>query len=341
MSTDRVQNLFGATLQELERVAEGLALPPYAGRQLAGWLYGKNVVDFQGMTNMSRATRATLAARYTIARGAPLGAQRSVDGTVKYLFGVGEGTTVETALIPEGGRMTICLSSQVGCKMGCSFCATGAQHYHGSLDPGQILNQYASSPARASVSNVVFMGMGEPLDNYTAVMQAIEVLTAEWGYGMSPRRITVSTVGLLEPLRRFIRESPCHLAVSLHTPFQAERARLLPAARQVELRDLMAVLRQGDWRGQRRLSFEYVLLHGVNDTARHAQGLGRMLRGMPALLNLIPYHTHAGASYQAPTSMQARWFLNAVQGEGLRATLRATRGEDIAAACGMLSKTTN
>lgn len=341
MSTDGKKNLFGATLLELEREAIRLELPKYAGKQMAGWLYGKNVADFQSMTNMSQAARSTLAERYAIARQEPSGAQHSADGTKKYLFRVGEGKTVETALIPDDNRMTICLSSQVGCKMGCRFCATGAQHYHGSLDAGQILNQYASCPEKEEVSNIVFMGMGEPLDNYEAVMRAIEVFTQPWGYGMSPRRITVSTVGLLVPLRQFIRESTCHLAVSLHSPFQQERESLLPIAEQVQLRDLMAVLRHGDWRGQRRLSFEYVLLHGVNDTAKHAQGLGRLLHGLPALLNLIPYHPHEGAQYQAPTSMQARWFLNAVQAQGLRATLRVSRGADIAAACGLLSRTTN
>lgn len=332
------RRLLGLDVEALSGVASAVGAPRYAGRQLAQWIYAKRAVSFDAMSNLSKGVRAALAEAYAVGRSAPVAVRVSRDGTKKYLFSLGSGRSVETAMIPERDRATLCVSTQAGCRMGCRFCATGQQAFKGSLTAGEIVNQILSVEESGALSNIVLMGMGEPLDNVDAVFAALRVVTAPWGLAWSPRRVTLSTVGLRQGLRRFLDESECHLAISLHTPFEQERNALLPAARAFPLGDMVQLLRRYDWRGQRRLSFEYVVLRGVNDTRRHMEAVARLLRGLPCLVNLIAYHPHAGAPFEAPGRQAVEALRDVLNSLGVRATVRASRGADIEAACGLLSR---
>ena len=236
--------LLGMTLAELKAVAGEIGMPSFAARQMAEWLYGKKVASIDEMTNISAKNRRLLNERYTVGCAAPVDGQRSADGTVKYLYRTAAGGYVETVYIPDGDRATLCVSSQVGCRMNCRFCMTGKQGFSGQLTAADILNQLYSLPERETLTNVVFMGQGEPLDNLDNVLRATEILTADYGYAWSPKRITVSTVGLRKGLKRFLDESECHLAVSLHNPFADQRARLMPAENSYALREIVTLLRE-------------------------------------------------------------------------------------------------
>lgn len=312
----------------------------FVGNQLAQWLYAKRATSFGEMTNISLKHRQFFEQHYALGRIAPADIRISRDGTKKYLYQVSErGHSVECAMIPSGDRVTLCLSTQVGCKMGCKFCATGAQGFHGHLPASEIVNQLLSVEESERVTHLVIMGMGEPLDNLENTLRALEIFCAPWGLAMSPRRITLSTVGLKAPLQAFLKGSECHLAVSLHSPFPEEREELMPATRAFPLPQLLELLSRYNWRGQRKLSFEYVLLKGVNDTPRHITALARLLRGWPCLLNVITYHAHPGAPFSPTNRSLAQTIVERLNALGLRATLRASRGEDIEAACGLLSQT--
>ena len=240
-------------------------------------------------------------------------------------------------MIPDEERRTLCVSSQAGCKMGCKFCMTGRQGFHGNLDAAEILSQFIAVDEAAELSNAVFMGMGEPLDNVDAVFRAIRVLTADWGFGWSPKRITLSTVGVLPGLRRFLDETSCHLAVSLHNPFPEEREALMPVQKAFPLADVLALVRRYDFTGQRRVSFEYTMFAGVNDTKRHEDGLIRLLRGLECRVNLIRFHKIPDFPYESSSEKIMEAFRDRLNAHGITCTIRASRGEDILAACGMLA----
>ncbi len=329
--------LLGMTLPEIQAVAAELGMPRFAAKQIAAWIYDKKVADIDGMTNLSLKHRELLKARYELGASAPVEAVRSVDGTVKYLFPAGEGRYVEAVYIPEAERATLCVSSQVGCKMNCLFCATGKQGFTANLTPAQILNQIYSLPERDTLTNVVFMGMGEPMDNLDNVLRALEILTADYGYAWSPKRITVSTVGLRKGLRRFIEESDCHLAISLHTPVPEQRAELMPAERAYSITDMVNLLHDYDFSHQRRLSFEYIMFKGVNDTLQYAEALVRLLRGLDCRVNLIRFHAIPGVDLEGSNMDRMIAFRDYLTQHGIFSTIRASRGEDIFAACGMLS----
>lgn len=339
--------LLGQSEHQLRSLAESLGYRSFVGSQLAHWLYVQRVDRFSGMSNLPGRLRDLLENDYRLGRYSPRQVAESSDGTRKYLYDVvsllsARGSrSVETAVIPDGDRLTVCLSCQSGCRMGCLFCATGAQGFGGNLNAGEIVNQLLSLPEYERVSNLVLMGMGEPLDNYDAVVGALDVFTGSWGLGMSPRRITLSSVGVSSNLERFVRERSCHLAVSLHSPYDEERQWLIPAARGHYIADLMNVLLRGDWQGQRRLSFEYVVLRGVNDSVRHVLALAHLLRGLPVRVNLIPYHPTGGANdrFGSPSADRVDAMSLELNDLGVRTTVRASRGEDIGAACGMLSRT--
>jgi 23S rRNA (adenine2503-C2)-methyltransferase len=330
-------NLFGSTLGRLESIAQEEGLPGFAARQMADWLYSKSATRFEQMSNIPRAARQRLAERFTIERTPPGHVSESSDGTRKYLFASGDRGFVEAAWIPEPRRSRLCLSVQVGCKMGCLFCMTGKQGFQKQLSPGEILAQYASLPERASVTNIVYMGMGEPLDNLSNVLESLDVLCADWGFGLSPTRITVSTVGLLPALTTFLEKSRCHLAVSLHTPFEEERRRLMPVENVHPLAAMLAELRDRGLRGQRRVSFEYILFDRLNDTPRHARELARVLNGIRCRVNLIPFHPIPGTPLAPSPPAAMLQFAAHLHEHGILATIRRSRGQDIAAACGMLS----
>jgi 23S rRNA (adenine2503-C2)-methyltransferase len=329
--------LFGKTLTELTELALELGLPKFAGKQLADWLYCKHVSSIDEMSNLSKKARALLDDQFRIGVHDPVKVQTSRDGTKKYLFETENGQFIETAMIPDKERRTVCVSSQVGCKMGCLFCMTGKQGFQGQLTAGDIVNQTRSIAERDEVTNMVYMGMGEPFDNLDEVLKSIEILTAEWGYAMSPRRITVSSIGITPGLVRFLNESEAHLAISLHTPFHEERQQLMPVQIAYPLEEVISEIKKRDFSGQRRVSFEYIVFHGLNDTARHVKELCRMLNGIRCRVNLIRFHPVPGTPLQGTDEETLQWFKDELNKKGILTTIRASRGQDILAACGLLS----
>ena len=323
--------LLGKTLSELQDIALSIGLQKFAGKQLAEWLYVKRATSFDQMSNISLKGREALKARYTIGRHAPVREAVSQDGTRKYLFAVGD-QFIESVYIPEEDRATLCVSSQVGCKMGCKFCMTGTLGFHGQLSAADVLNQILYFD---DLSNLVFMGEGEPMDNLDNVLRALEIMTADYGCAWSPKRITVSTVGI-PAMKRFLDESECHLAVSMHNPFAAERREIMPAEKMLSITDVVALLKQYDWSHQRRVSFEYICWHGINDTPRHAKELLRLLKGLNSRINLIRFHAGVDKAFPASDEKTMEWFRDYLTDNGLTTTIRKSRGEDILAACGML-----
>lgn len=329
--------LLGLTLAELQALAKELGMPGFAAKQIAAWLYDKKVASIDEMTNLSLKHRELLKEAYEVGVEAPVDAMRSVDGTVKYLYRVGEGHFVEAVYIPDGDRATLCVSSQVGCKMNCKFCMTGKQGFSAHLTAGQIINQINSLPERDRLTNVVMMGMGEPLDNLDEVLKALDIMTAPYGYAWSPKRVTLSTVGLRKGLRRFLEETDCHLAVSLHSPIPLQRRELMPAEKAFSIVEIVDLLRGYDFSKQRRLSFEYILFKGVNDSPLHARELVKLLRGLDCRVNLIRFHAIPGVDLSGCDMEAMTAFRDYLTSHGVFTTIRASRGEDIFAACGMLS----
>lgn len=324
------------TLDELKAAAESCGLKSFVGRQLAEWLYVKKVSSWDRMTNISKASKDLLAERFELGTSAPIGVAESSDGTRKYLFAV-EGGAVEAVMIPDDDRRTLCVSSQAGCKMGCKFCMTGRQGWHGNLSAADIINQFISIDEAQDLTNTVFMGMGEPLDNYEAVSRAIRILTADWGFAWSPKRITVSSIGVIPTLRRFLDEEKCHLAISLHNPFPEERMQMMPVQKAYHLQDVIELIRQYDFSGQRRVSFEYTMFAGFNDDKVHADALIRLLKGIECRVNLIRFHKIPDFPYDTASDSSMEAFRDRLNNNGILCTIRSSRGEDILAACGMLA----
>ena len=331
------EKLYGKTLNELIAVARRVGLPGFAAHQIADWLYKKEIQSIDEMTNLSKKTRDTLAADYEIGLTSPVSESKSSDGTKKYLYNVLKDKYIETAYIPDNERATICVSSQAGCKMGCIFCMTGKQGFQGNLSTNEILNQFRSLPEFRSLTNMVYMGMGEPLDNFTEVLKSLEILTNEWGYGWSPTRITVSTVGLVAGIKEFLEKSRCHLAVSLHSPFDEERKKLMPIQRTNTVKEVLDIIREFDFNSQRRVSFEYILFKGMNDTPRHIKELASILNGIKCRINIIRFHPIPGSEFNSPDLENTIRFKEALNAKGILTTIRASRGVDIQAACGLLS----
>lgn len=331
------QSLLGMTLAELRSVVGRLGMPAFSAKQIASWLYDKKVASIDEMTNLSLKHRDLMKELFKVGTSAPVEAMRSVDGTVKYLYQVGENHYVESVYIPDADRATLCVSSQVGCKMNCKFCMTGKQGFSANLTAAQILNQIHSLPERDKLTNVVMMGMGEPLDNLDEVLKALEVMTAPYGYGWSPKRVTLSTVGLRKGLKRFIEESDCHLAVSLHSPLPLQRIELMPAEKAFSITEIVDLLHHYDFSKQRRLSFEYIVFKGVNDSLPYAKELLKLLRGLDCRINLIRFHAIPNVDLQGADMDTMVRFRDYLTSHGLFTTIRASRGEDIFAACGMLS----
>lgn len=329
--------LLGKTPSELKEAALKAGLPSYAGKQLAQWIYARRVRSFDEMTNISKAGREKLKELYDLGVVLPSACQESSDGTRKYLFPVGEGNAVEAVMIPDDDRKTLCVSSQTGCRMGCRFCMTGRQGFHGNLSVSLILSQFIAIDESAGLTNAVFMGMGEPLDNFDNVMKAIEVLTADWGFAWSPKRITLSTIGVIPALKKYLDGCRCHVAVSLHNPFGEERAQMMPVQKAWDIREVVELLRQYDFTGQRRVSFEYTMFKGLNDDKRHADALVRLLRGLECRVNLIRFHKIPDAPYDSSPAVIMENFRDRISNQGITCTIRASRGEDILAACGMLA----
>lgn len=382
-----MRTLLGKTLEELKEIALELSLPAFTAKQIADWLYKKRVTSIDKMTNLSKSARERLSKEFVIGIDQTLQVVTSQDGTKKYLFkplctagpqstaerqstagrqsaaerqstaeqqGCASGS-IESVIIPDNERKTICVSSQVGCKMACTFCMTGRQGFHGNLTVASILSQFIAVEESQELTNAVFMGMGEPLDNLENVMRAIEVLTADWGFAWSPKRITLSTIGVttqlggrgivwkgveyknVNPLKFFLDNCKVHLAVSLHNPFFEERLALMPAEKSFPLEKTLKLIREYDFTGQRRVSFEYTMFNKVNDSKRHADRLAQLLRGLECRVNLIRFHSIPDSPLESSPMQVIEHFRERLQASGITATIRASRGEDILAACGMLS----
>ena len=388
-----MRTLLGKTLEELKEIALELSLPAFTAKQIADWLYKKRVTSIDKMTNLSKSARERLSKEFVIGIDQTLQVVTSQDGTRKYLFkpqsaaeqqstagqqstakqqstagrqsaaerqstaeqpGCASGS-IESVIIPDNERKTICVSSQVGCKMACTFCMTGRQGFHGNLTVASILSQFIAVEESQELTNAVFMGMGEPLDNLENVMRAIEVLTADWGFAWSPKRITLSTIGVttqlggrgivwkgveyknVNPLKFFLDNCKVHLAVSLHNPFYEERLALMPAERTFPLEKSLKLIKEYDFTGQRRVSFEYTMFNKVNDSKRHADRLAQLLRGLECRVNLIRFHSIPDSPLESSPMQVIEHFRERLQASGITATIRASRGEDILAACGMLS----
>lgn len=334
-------SLIGMNLAELQDVAYKGGMPRFVGKQLAEWIYGKRVESFEEMANISKRNKEWLSEHYSIGRRAPVKESRSSDGTVKYLFQVAPGRTVESVYIPDHDRATLCVSSQVGCKMNCYFCATGKMGFRQNLTAAEIVNQILSIPSKGSsmtqLTNVVFMGMGEPLDNLPEVERVIEILTAPWGFAWSPKRITVSTVGKLPQLKDLLDRTQVHVAVSVHSADTEQRESMMPAQRAFPISAVMKLLSGYDFSHQRRLSLEYIMWRGVNDDIAHADQLIKLIGNQECRVNLIRFHAVPGVDLRPASEERMLMFRNYLNSKGITATIRASRGEDIEAACGMLA----
>jgi 23S rRNA (adenine2503-C2)-methyltransferase len=328
--------LFGKTLYELTELTDKAGLPKFTARQIADWLYKKDISGIEEMTNLTKKARKILSNTYTTGLTHNVQVQTSSDGTKKYLFPV-QDKSIESAFIPEKSRNTLCVSTQVGCKMACTFCMTGKQGFQGNLSAGEILNQFQSLPERDSLTNIVYMGMGEPLDNLNEVLKSLEILTSDWGYGWSPRRITVSSIGIISALRTYLEKSSCGLAISMHTPFDEERKRLMPVQKTNPIREIIKIIRDYPAERQRKISFEYILFKGINDTPRHVEEISKLLRGFRCRVNLIRFHSIPGSRLRGCSMEEMEQFRDRLNEKGITATIRKSRGEDIAAACGLLS----
>jgi 23S rRNA (adenine2503-C2)-methyltransferase len=329
--------LLGKTHAELVELVKSFGWAAFTGGQIADWLYKKHVTGVDEMTNLSKTVRAQLREKCEIGGVAPVAVQTSGDGTRKYLFPTRGGQAVETVMIPEAGRATLCVSSQVGCRMGCCFCMTGRQGFRANLSAGEIINQFRAVSERDVLTSAVFMGMGEPMDNLDEVLKSLQILTSPWGFAWSPRRITVSTIGMAPAVKRFLDECACHLAVSVHNPFDDERKELMPIQKAYPLQAVIDLLGQYDFSGQRRVSFEYILFDRRNDTPRHAYALADLLQGLECRVNLIHFHAIPDSTLRPSPDSAVERFKNLLLRSGVMTTVRTSRGQDIMAACGLLS----
>ena len=339
-------NLLDFDEHGLRAFFESIGEPAFRAEQLLKWIYHQQVTDFDQMTNLSKPLRARLAEIATIAPPAILREQVSRDGTVKWLMGFGGANAVETVFIPEPNRGTLCISSQVGCALNCTFCSTGAQGFNRNLSTGEIIGQVWQA-ARAlghqrngtrRITNVVFMGMGEPLLNFDAVAPALALLRDDLGFGLAARRVTISTAGLVPGIDRLRETIDVALAVSLHAPEDEVREQLVPLNRKYPIAELMAACQRyvAD-KHKRSITFEYTLIDGVNDHPEQARKLVKLLRRVPSKLNLIPFNPFPGTAYRCSTPDRISAFQQIVMDGGLIATVRKTRGDDIDAACGQLA----
>ena len=330
------EKLSGKNLEELKNIVTGLGLPVFTAKQIADWLYKKKATSIEQMTNISLFNRQRISDLFEVGNSFPEKTVESSDGTKKYLFRVNN-HFIESVYIPEKERHTLCVSSQVGCKMSCPFCMTGKQGFAGNLTAGDILNQIQSIQENEKLTNVVFMGMGEPFDNTQEVMKALEIMTSEYGYAWSPKRITVSSVGIIPGLCEFLEKSNCHLAISLHSPFARERLTLVPVEKKYPIEKVVEEIKKYDFSKQRRVSFEYIMFKGINDTPANVRGLLRLLSGLECRVNLIRFHSIPGSPLEGTPLTEMEKFRDELTKKGITTTIRKSRGEDILAACGLLS----
>lgn len=339
-------NLLGLSQGGLEQFLRARSEKPFRARQIMQWIYGRGVDDFDAMTDLSKSLRARLKEDAEIIPPKVQARHDSKDGCVKWLFSSGSGQAVETVFIPEAERGTLCISSQVGCALDCAFCATGAQGFNRNLTSAEIIGQVRHAiselPRRdngeSAITNVVFMGMGEPLANYRNVVPVLELLVSDWSYGMSRRRVTVSTSGIVPNIEKLANDCNVALAVSLHAPNDELRDQIVPINKLHPIHSLLeACWRYAAKRSNRFITFEYVMLRGVNDSLAHANQLATLLKNKPAKVNLIPFNPFPGTTFKRSSIDTIRHFQERLRQRGLVATTRKTRGDDIDAACGQLA----
>ena len=334
MNSRSTKNVYGLTLGELENIFTNLGEPGFRAQQVFQWMYKKGIHDFSHMTNLPQELRFKLAQEYIISPPAVSKEDQSSDGTKKYLYPIAAGVFVESAYIPEAQRKTLCISTQGGCKMACLFCMTARQGLQTHLQCGEIVGQYAVIPEKDTITNLVYMGMGEPLDNTEEVLKSIEVFSQ--GYGLSQRRITLSTIGIIPGMKRILEETQVNLAISLHSPFPEERKRLMPVQSVYPIESVIDVLKGYDF-SQRKLSFEYIMFQGVNHSIQHARELVRLLNPLRCRVNLLHFHPIPNSPLKPCSANEMEEFQTFLREKGLIATIRKSRGEDIQAACGLLS----
>jgi 23S rRNA (adenine2503-C2)-methyltransferase len=328
------------TLDELRTALAGLGEPAYRAAQVFDWLYRKHADRFEAMSNLPKSFRDKLGAAFRIGGLELFGVARSKDGTEKRLFRLADGPCIETVLIPSSGRLTVCVSTQVGCRRACAFCASGLGGFVRNLAPSEIVGQILAIRAgfAADLTNIVFMGMGEPFDNFDNLARALRILNAPEGPGIAARRMTVSTAGLIPGLLRFKDlDLQVNLSISLHASNDETRTGLMPVNKKYPLEKLIAAAKDYVEGGGRKITLEYILFQGINDGARDAEGLARIAARLRAKINLIPYSPVPGLPFQTPSEDEARTFLKRVEGTGVPVTLRRSRGRDIQAACGQLA----
>jgi 23S rRNA (adenine2503-C2)-methyltransferase len=350
-SADAPVNLFGLDRTALRARFAEMGEAPYRADQVMNWIYRRGVSDFALMSNLGKELRARLASVFVIVPPELVDEQTSADGTRKWVLKAGEGQAIETVFIPEDDRGTLCISSQVGCAMDCSFCSTGAQGFSRNLSTAEIIAQvwFAAKALGGDfqhdrvVSNIVFMGMGEPLANYDAVVTALKILLDDHGFGLSKRKVTVSTSGLVPYMDRLRQEVDCAMAVSLHAPNDALRNQLVPINKKYPLAELMEACRRYTEGKDRKahIVYEYVMLDGVNDAPEHARQLVKLLAGLPAKVNLIPFNPFPQTQYQRSPMERIRAFADILKAKDILTTIRKTRGDDIDAACGQLAGKVN
>jgi 23S rRNA (adenine2503-C2)-methyltransferase len=334
-------DLKNLSLEELETFIAGLGKEPYRARQIMKWLYGRRASSFDEMTDLAKELRTELGRTAHISSLEPLARELSRDGTRKYLFGLEDGKQVESVLIPDEDRLTLCISTQAGCAMGCRFCLTGTGGFARDLTSGEILGQILGVArelgADERVSNCVLMGMGEPLANYERVKKTLEIMASDLGLGLSRRRITLSTVGLIPEMKRLFAERvPCRLAVSLNASTEKVRQYLMPISKKYPLDALMAACRTLPLPPRERITFEYVLIQGINDSETDARELAQILRGIRCKVNLIPLNECPGIAFRRPQERAVERFQKVLMEAGYLTIKRESRGGDISAACGQL-----
>ncbi|MGH7798742.1 MAG: 23S rRNA (adenine(2503)-C(2))-methyltransferase RlmN [Candidatus Binatia bacterium] len=334
-------NIKNLSFSELTAFLADCKQPVYRAEQIRQWLFQKRATSFSEMTNLSRTLREQLEANFTIGRLKTIHRAQSGDGTVKFLFGLGGGVSIESVLIPEARRLTLCISTQAGCGFGCAFCATAVLGLKRNLTASEMVDQVIEASRTLSreqrISHIVLMGMGEPLANYGETLKALEIISdGEWGIGISPRRVTLSTVGLVPQIQRLMEDSHVNLAISLHAPTDELRGELMPVNRKYSLTQLLDCCRALPIPRRKRITFEYVLLGGVNDSEHHARQLAKLLRGIPSKVNVIPFNSHPGNSFSRPSTGQIERFQNVLRDLGVQINVRRPRGDDIQAACGQL-----
>jgi 23S rRNA (adenine2503-C2)-methyltransferase len=337
------------SLAQLTEFIRSRGLPVYRARQIFSWLYRPGVSGFDQMTDIKKELRTRLAQEASISRLTPAAIERSADGTVKYGFLLDDGAFIETVLIPEEERNTLCISSQVGCAMGCTFCLTGTLGFKRNLRPAEMVNQITAviehqltsgiSPANPQkiISNLVFMGMGEPLANFENLLTALAIVTDQRGLDFSDRRVTVSTCGLVPKIRELGERTRVNLAVSLHSADDACRSQLMPINRTYPLAALLEACREFPMPKRKRIMFEYILIRDVNDAPADAELLARKLRNIPCKINLLPYNESSGLPYRRPADERIETFQQILRTKGFTVLLRNSRGADISAACGQLA----